>query len=44
MTTKTENKTFKTKLDSITIENANDAQKPHLEAAQKQIGMVQYVC
>jgi uncharacterized peroxidase-related enzyme len=40
MTTKTENKTFKTTLEPVTIANANEAQKPHLESSQKQMGMI----
>ncbi len=40
MTTKTENKTFRTSLEPVTLENANEAQKPHLEIAQKQTGMI----
>ncbi|MFD2515781.1 carboxymuconolactone decarboxylase family protein [Pontibacter locisalis] len=40
MTTKTDNKRFKTNLKPVTIDSANEAQKPHLENAQKQTGMI----
>lgn len=40
MTTKTDNKRFKTTLKPVTIANADEAQKPHLENSQKQMGMV----
>ncbi|MBF8965521.1 carboxymuconolactone decarboxylase family protein [Pontibacter sp. FD36] len=40
MTTKTANKTFKTSLEPVTLEKANEAQKPHLENAHKQTGMI----
>ena len=35
-----ENQNFKTSLGSVTIDNANEHQKPHLEKSQQQMGMI----
>lgn len=40
MTKKTANKTFKTNLKPVTLDTANKAQKPLLETAKKQSGMI----
>ncbi|MBD1396840.1 carboxymuconolactone decarboxylase family protein [Pontibacter sp. JH31] len=40
MTINTENKRFKTTLEPVTTATANEAQKPHLETSQKQMGMI----
>ncbi|MCJ8163222.1 carboxymuconolactone decarboxylase family protein [Pontibacter sp. E15-1] len=35
-----DNQKFKTSLNAVTLDNANDAQKPLLETSQKQMGMI----
>lgn len=35
-----ENQKFKTTLEKVTLDNANETQKPLLENSQKQMGMI----